>query len=86
MIPRIVAIVVVIAVVTAVVIADFFFQVFIVVLIAGSSRFWRKEVLHDIMTTCTILHNMIIEDERDLNAPIQDVIEAPTPTIEMVVD
>ena len=48
--------------------------------IAGPSCFWRKEVLHDIMTTCIILHNMIIEDERDLNAPIQDVVEAPTPT------
>ncbi|KAK4724496.1 hypothetical protein R3W88_027275 [Solanum pinnatisectum] len=52
----------------------------------GPSRFWRKEVLHDIMTTCIILHNMIIEDERDLNAPIQDAVEAPTPTIEMVID
>ena len=29
---------------------------------------------------------MIIEDEHDLNAPIQDVVEAPTPTIEMVLD
>ena len=29
---------------------------------------------------------MIIEDELDLNAPIQDVIETPTPTIEMMVD
>ena len=29
---------------------------------------------------------MIIEDERDLNAPIQDVVEAPTPTTEIVVD
>jgi len=29
---------------------------------------------------------MIIEDERDLNAPIQDVVEGPTPTIEMVID
>ncbi|KAL3322167.1 hypothetical protein AABB24_039676 [Solanum stoloniferum] len=55
-------------------------------IIAGQSRFWRKEVLHDIITTCIILHNMIIEDERDLNAPIQDAVEAPTPTIEMVID
>ncbi|KAL3334478.1 hypothetical protein AABB24_030952, partial [Solanum stoloniferum] len=54
-------------------------------IIAGPSRFWRKEVLHDIMTTCIILHNMIIEDERVLNAPIQDAVEAPTPTIEMVI-
>ncbi|XP_059288995.1 uncharacterized protein LOC132042487 [Lycium ferocissimum] len=52
----------------------------------GPSRFWRKEVLHDILTSCIILHNMIIEDERDLNAPIQDAWEGPTPTVEMVVD
>ncbi|TMX02487.1 hypothetical protein EJD97_021412 [Solanum chilense] len=38
------------------------------------------------MTTFIILHNMIFEDECDLNAPIQDVVEAPTPIIEMVVD
>jgi len=38
------------------------------------------------MTTCIILHNMIIEEERDLNALIEDAVEAPTPTIEMVVD
>ncbi|XP_060212024.1 uncharacterized protein LOC132639600 [Lycium barbarum] len=50
------------------------------------SRFWRKEVLHDILTSCIILHNMTIEDERDLNAPIQDAWEGPTPTVEMVVD
>ncbi|XP_060178183.1 uncharacterized protein LOC132608125 [Lycium barbarum] len=55
-------------------------------IIAGPSRFWRKEVLHDIRTTCIILHNMIIEDERGLNAPIQDAGEGPTPTVEMVVD
>ena len=29
---------------------------------------------------------MIIKDKHDLNAPIQDVVEAPTPTIEMVID
>ncbi|KAK4737341.1 hypothetical protein R3W88_001038 [Solanum pinnatisectum] len=55
-------------------------------LASGPSRFWRKEVLHDIMTTCIILHNMIIEDERDLNAPIQDAVEASTPNIEMMID
>ncbi|XP_060183449.1 uncharacterized protein LOC132613242 [Lycium barbarum] len=55
-------------------------------IIARPSRFWRKEVLHDILTSCIILHNMIIEDERDLNAPIQDAWEGPTPTVEMVVD
>ena len=30
--------------------------------------------------------NVLIQDERDLNAPIQDVVEASTPTIETVVD
>ena len=55
-------------------------------IIAGPARFWRKEVLHDIMTTCIILHNMIIEDERDLTAPIMDAVEAPDPQVERVTD
>ncbi|XP_070055677.1 uncharacterized protein [Nicotiana tomentosiformis] len=55
-------------------------------IVAGPSRFWKKEVLHDIMTICIILHNMIIENERDLNAPIQDDLEGPPPTVEMAVD
>lgn len=46
-------------------------------IIAGLPHFWRNEVLHDIMTTFIILHNMIIEDECDLNALIQDSVEAP---------
>ncbi|XP_075079981.1 uncharacterized protein LOC142165299 [Nicotiana tabacum] len=54
--------------------------------VLGPSRFWQKEVLHDIMTTCIILHSMIIENEHDLNAPIQDDLEDPTPTVEMTVD
>ena len=55
-------------------------------IVAGPSRFARKEVLHDIMTTCIILHNMIIEDECNFSAPIPHVVEAPTPTTEMVID
>ena len=55
-------------------------------IILGPSCFWRKKVMHDIISTFIILHDMIIEDEHDPNAPIKDVLEAQTPTIEMVVD
>lgn len=55
-------------------------------IVAGPARFWRKEVLHDIMTTCIIMHNMIIEDERDLGAPIKVVRETPAPTVQTAVD
>ncbi|XP_020249372.1 uncharacterized protein LOC109826763 [Asparagus officinalis] len=52
----------------------------------GSTRFWKKHVLHDIMTACIIMHNMIIGDERDLYAPIQEVREAPTPEVDIIAD
>ncbi|XP_020245164.1 protein ALP1-like [Asparagus officinalis] len=55
-------------------------------IVSGPARFWKKEVLHDIMTACIIMHNMIIEDERDLNATIENWKEAPVPDVEMVVD
>ena len=55
-------------------------------IIKGPARLWDKRVLHDIMTTCIIMHNMIIEDERDLSAPIGEFNEAPAPTVEMVID
>ena len=45
--------------------------------------FWSKNVLHDIMTACIIMHNMIIEDERNLYAPISNAREVPTPTVEL---
>lgn len=35
--------------------------------IQNPSRLWDKEVVRDIMYACVILHNMIIEDEQDLN-------------------
>ena len=38
-------------------------------IVQGPTRFWQKHILHDIMIACVIMHNMIIEDERDLNAP-----------------
>ncbi|KAK2646589.1 hypothetical protein Ddye_021784 [Dipteronia dyeriana] len=38
------------------------------------------------MTTCIIMHNMIITDERDAQSSIEDHMEAPTPEVEMVLD
>jgi len=34
-------------------------------IVRGPARFWDKETLREIMTACIIMHNMIIEDERD---------------------
>ncbi|KAK3182909.1 hypothetical protein Dsin_030195 [Dipteronia sinensis] len=55
-------------------------------IVAGPARFWHKHVLHDIMTMCIIMHNMIIEDERDVAASIEDHMEVPTPEVEMMLD
>ncbi|KAK2638371.1 hypothetical protein Ddye_026169 [Dipteronia dyeriana] len=52
----------------------------------GPARFWHKHILHDIMTMCIIMHNMIITDDRDVTASIEDHMEAPTPEVEMVLD
>ncbi|KAK2649664.1 hypothetical protein Ddye_017153 [Dipteronia dyeriana] len=53
-------------------------------IVAGPTRFWHKHVLDDIMTTCIIMHNMIIADERDVDVSIEDHMEAPTPEVEMM--
>lgn len=45
-------------------------------IIAVSPHFLRKKVLHDIMSTCIILHNIMIVGERNLNASIQDIVGA----------
>ncbi|KAK2640824.1 hypothetical protein Ddye_022587 [Dipteronia dyeriana] len=55
-------------------------------IVAGPARFRHKHILHDIMTTCIIMHNMIIVDERDVTASIEDHMETPTPEVEMVLD
>ncbi|KAK2634887.1 hypothetical protein Ddye_029679 [Dipteronia dyeriana] len=55
-------------------------------IVAGPARFWHKQILHDIMTTCVTMHNMIIADECDVTASIEDHMETPTPEVEMVLD
>ncbi|KAK3218385.1 hypothetical protein Dsin_012355 [Dipteronia sinensis] len=55
-------------------------------IVARLARFWHKHVLHDIMTACIIMHIMITEDEHDIDATIEDHMEAPTSEVEMVVD
>ncbi|XP_063941212.1 uncharacterized protein LOC135149424 [Daucus carota subsp. sativus] len=52
----------------------------------GPSRFWNKHVLHDIMTACIIMHNMIIEDDRDVSGTFSDSTQASIPNVEMVED
>jgi hypothetical protein len=32
-------------------------------IVKGPSRFWSRDDLNDIMTTCVILHNKIVEHE-----------------------
>lgn len=34
-------------------------------ILRGPARFWNEETLTDIMYACIILHNMLVEDERD---------------------
>ena len=36
-------------------------------IVRGPARLWKLEVLKDIMKACIILHNMIVEDERNAN-------------------
>jgi hypothetical protein len=37
------------------------------VIVRGSVRYWDEETLANIMKTCIIIHNMIIEDEGAMN-------------------
>ena len=40
-------------------------------------------MLHDIMTTCIILYNMIVEDEYEFDAPTELGREVPPPDIKI---
>ncbi|XP_050278347.1 uncharacterized protein LOC126719884 [Quercus robur] len=40
-------------------------------IVRGPARFFHSETLQDIMKACVILHNMIVEDERDVNEAVE---------------
>ena len=40
-------------------------------IVCGLARFFYSETLQDIMKVCVILHNMIVEDERDVNEVVE---------------
>ena len=40
---------------------------YIFAIIHGPSRFWDIKTMKYIMTSCVILHNLIIEDETEVN-------------------
>ncbi|XP_050275352.1 uncharacterized protein LOC126717583 [Quercus robur] len=54
-------------------------------IVRGPARFFHAETLQDIMKACVILHNMIVEDERDVNEAVELDYEQidDNPTIQM---
>ncbi|KAI3453459.1 hypothetical protein Pfo_010122 [Paulownia fortunei] len=51
-----------------------------------SIHFLRKSDLHNMMNACIIMYNMIVKEERNLNAPIQDAMEVSTLNVEITVN
>ena len=55
-------------------------------IVRGPARFFHSETLQDIMKACVILHNMIVEDERDVNKAVEldyEQIDDNNPTIQL---
>ncbi|KAL5818773.1 hypothetical protein ACOSQ4_022615 [Xanthoceras sorbifolium] len=50
------------------------------------AHFWNKHVLHDIMSACIIMHNMIIEDEHDVHVGNDNSRKVLAPEVEMAAD
>ena len=46
-------------------------------IIKQPNMYWHERTIHDIMYACIILHNMIIEDEREQNLPAVGIPEQP---------
>ena len=40
-------------------------------IVRGPARFFYSETLQDIVKACIILHNMIVEDDRDVNEAVE---------------
>ncbi|KAF8380826.1 hypothetical protein HHK36_028320 [Tetracentron sinense] len=53
-------------------------------IVKGPTHFWDKYVLHDIMSACIIMHNMIVEDECDNYENVDDSNPTPIPNVDMV--
>ncbi|XP_062099504.1 uncharacterized protein LOC133805359 [Humulus lupulus] len=57
-------------------------------IVRGPTRFWQRDVLKDIMYACIILHNIIVEDERDAYESLVDFNydngPTDTPTVEVL--
>jgi hypothetical protein len=43
-------------------------------IVRGPAHFWDKNTLREIMNACIIMHNMIVEDERDEDDEVNEVI------------
>ena len=50
------------------------------VIVRGLARGWDMEDIQDIMMTCIILHNMLVEDERDETKDNHEVDPDEVPT------
>lgn len=46
-------------------------------IIKQPNMYWHEQTIHDIMYVCIILHNMIIEDEREQNLPDVEIPKQP---------
>ncbi|KAL5752126.1 hypothetical protein ACOSQ2_022633 [Xanthoceras sorbifolium] len=55
-------------------------------IVKGPTHFWNKHVLHDIMSACIIMHNMIVEDEHDVHVGNDNSRKVLAPEVEMVAD
>ena len=57
-----------------------------IAIIKGPTRYWKKQVFHDILSVCIIMHNIIIEDEFDTHGSIVDLNVMFVSKFDMIVD